>query len=302
MFKKNTNKIKEPLVDRVLDVITTIILLAIIVVVGYPVLYTLSCSFSSAAALKANRVFLLPVGFTFSGFEFVFNYKRVWLGFRNSVFYTFTSVLVTMFLQILLAYAISKPKYSGKKFMTTIMLICMLVSAGLIPVYLVKSWLGMVNTVWAVILAGVVSASNCFILRTAFRSSVPAELYDAAYIDGAHEFQVLWKIAIPLCKATISVITLYSIVGTWNDYFNAMIYLALKHELHPLALVLRNILCTTEGFSGQEMNSKMQQMANEGLEQCKYCLIVVSTVPVLAAYGFVQKFFQKGVMIGSVKG
>ncbi len=295
------SKIKDSFGDRVLTAITTVILILVIIIVGYPVLYVISASFSSSKALAAGKVLLFPVDVTLGGYEFVFQYQQVWTGYRNTIFYTASGVLITLFLDIICAYPLSRPNFQGKGWYTAFLLGVTIISAGLIPTYIVKSNLGMVNTVWAVILAGAISVHNVIILRTAFKSSIPGELFDAAQIDGANEFQCLVKIAIPLAKATISVITLYSIVGCWNEYFNAMIYLRDK-ELFPLTLVLRTILTAGQQLDMSNASASMQNIAAEGTEQIKYCLIIMSTLPVLVAYAVVQKYFKKGVMIGSVKG
>lgn len=299
-FKKKT-AIKDPIGDRVLMAVTTAILILIIIAVGYPVLYVISCSFSSAKAIGGGQVLLLPVDFTLAGYEFVFQYEQVWIGYRNTILYTICGVCITLFLDITCAFPLSRSKFQGRGWYTAYLMATTIIGAGLIPTYIVKSNLGMVNTIWAVILAGAISVHNVIILRTAFKSSIPGELFDAAEIDGANDFQCLVKIAIPLAKATISVITLYSIVGCWNEYFNAMIYLRDKN-LFPLTLILRTILTAGQQLDMSGVSASMQNIVSEGTEQIKYCLIIVSTVPVLVAYAVVQKYFKKGVMVGSVKG
>jgi len=311
MARKVNTKIKQPFSDRILDVVTSLVLIAIIIIVGYPVVYVVSASVSSAVALQSGQVLLWPVvttangfgrlGVNLNGYKFVLQYRQVWIGYRNTVFYTFFGTLITMFLQIIAAYPISRPNFKARKGYTTFILVTMLFGAGLIPTFLIKTALGMYDTVWAILLGGAISGSNIFILRTCFRNSIPQDLFDAAAIDGANDFQCLWKIALPLGKATISVITLYSIVGHWNEYFTAMVYLR-NEELYPLSLFLRTMLCSTKSMDVGEMSTDMQQMANNAAEQIRYALIVISTVPVLVAYAIVQKYFKTGVMIGSVKG
>lgn len=297
------NKIRESGSDVVLQGLVITILVLVLIVVGYPVLYVIACSFSSADAITSGKVFLLPVDATLAGYEFVFNYEQVWIGYKNTVIYTVTGTILTLFVTVMAAYPISKSNYQGRKFVTTVFLIAMLTSAGLIPTFIVRTkLLGLYDNIWAVILPGLLSVSHCFILRTAFKSSIPGELYDAAYIDGATEFQTLIKIAIPLAKATISVIMLYTAVGLWNSYFTAMMYLD-NRELFPLQLVLRTILTASQQFETSSItNADMLQQLERGTEQIKYALIVLSTVPVLILYAIVQKYFEKGVMIGSVKG
>ena len=299
-IKKNPNKIKEPVGDRVLNGITVFFLLLIIIVVGYPVVYVVSASLSSASALQNGRVILWPVEPGIDGYRFVLAYRQVWIGYRNTLFYTTVGTIFTMTLQILCAYPLARPKFGARKAYTKVLLVVMLVHAGMVPTFLIKTSLGLYDTIWAVLLSGCISTHNVFILRTAFRSSIPQDLFDAAAIDGANEFQSLWKIALPLAKATISVVTLYSIVARWNEYFVAMIYLR-NEELYPLSLFLRNMLVSSK-IDVSDMDASSQQQAQNAAEQLKYALIVMSTVPVLVAYGVVQKYFKTGVMIGSVKG
>lgn len=302
MLHHKKRGIRESHGDRIMQVIVAIILLVILIVVAYPVLYVISCSFSSADAISAGKVILWPVSPTLAGYNFVFNYKQVWVGYRNTLFYTVTGTTLHLLLTLLAAYPLSKQYYQGKKVVTTLFLIAMLTSAGLIPTFIVKYKLGLYNSIWAVILAGALSINHVIIMRTAFRSSIPGELFDAATIDGASDFQCLVKIAIPLAKATISVITLYAAVSKWNEYFTAMIYLRDK-DLYPLQLFLRPILTAAMQFDLSTIGSAdMLAQVERGTEQIKYALIVVTTVPVLVLYAIVQKYFEKGVMIGSVKG
>ena len=301
--KKNPNKIKDTVGDRVFHAFTTFFLLFILVVVGYPVIYVVSCSFSSDEALNVGRVLFLPVEPTLDGYKFVFQFKRIWLGYRNSVFYTIFGVTLSMIFQTLAAYPLSRTTYQGRNMFMKIFFFTTMFGAGLIPTYMVKSALGLVDTVWTVLLSGTVGVSNVIILRTAFRSTVPSELYDAAAIDGASEFQTMMQIAIPLVKATLSTLMLYAAVGSWNEYFTSMIYLR-NENLYPLQLFLRTILTTAQSLGAEAAGGSKDALENitKGVQQIQYALIVVATVPVLLLYFVVQTSFKKGVMIGSVKG
>lgn len=296
---KNPNKIKETTGDRIFHAFTTFFLILITVAVGYPVIYVVSSSFSSDEALNAGRVLFLPVDPTLDGYKFVFHFKRIWLGYRNSVFYTVFGVSFSMILNILAAYPLSRTKYQGRNVLMMIFFFTTMFTAGLIPLYIVKSSLGLVDNVWSILLASTIGVSNVIILRTAFRSTVPSELYDAAAIDGAGEFQTMMQIALPLVKATINTIMLYTAVGCWNEYFTSMIYLR-NENLYPLQLFLRTILTTAESLSADVTSSSAQTV--NGIQQIQYTLIVMATVPVLLLYFVVQTSFKKGVMIGSVKG
>ncbi len=299
--QKVRNKIKDSRGDRVLQGVTATILTLILILVGYPVLYVVACSFSSSNAIMTGRVFLWPKDFTLAGYDFVFQYEKVWVGYRNTVIYTVLGTAIKLFVTTLAAYPLARPKYQGRRLCTTLFLIAMLTGAGLIPTFITRYNLGLYDNIWAVILPGALGISHCFILRTAFKTSVPGELYDAATIDGCSEFQVLWKIALPLIKATLSVILLYTAVGEWNAYFNAMIYLN-DETKYPLQLVLRTILTAAQTIDTNSLSADQLVQLESGTEQIKYALIIVSTVPVLVLYAIVQKYFKKGVMIGSLKG
>ena len=300
-FKKKSNKIIESKSDRIFHGFTTVFLTVILILVGYPVIYVVSCSFSSDLALQTGKVVLLPVEPTLAGYEFVLQFKRIWIGYRNTVFYTITGVIVQMTGVILTAYPLARPKFMGRNFWMKYFFITTMISAGMIPLYMVRSWLGMVNTIWICIFTGVVTVSHVIILRTAIRSSIPGDLFEAAEIDGASEAQMLTQIALPLVKATLSVLVLYKAVSCWNDYFNPMIYLR-DENLFPLQLFLRPILTAAQSIPLEDVDADMVEQVTRGTEQIQYALIVMSTVPVLLFYFAVQKHFKKGVMIGSVKG
>lgn len=304
MAKVKSIKIQDSAGDRVLNLITSLILITIIIIVGYPLLYVISCSFSSSAALSAGRVILWPVDFSLEAYEFVLNFRQVWIGYRNSVFYTVCDVLVQMTMTILVAYPLSRKTFQGRSAYTMIFYMSTRISAGLIPNFILKCNLGLFDNIWAVLISGSISVSHILILRTCFQTAIPGELFDSAMIDGANHFQCVTKIALPLAKATLSVLILYCIVGQWNEYFTSMLYLR-NANLYPLQLVLRPIMqaATAAGqISAGSMSASMQEIAQSGLENVRYALIIISSVPVIAAYFVVQKFFKGGVMMGSVKG
>lgn len=302
LAKKKT-KIQESLGDKVLLAFTDVVLILIMIIVGYPVLYVISCSFSSNTALTTGRVLLFPVDFSLASYEFVLQYDVVWQGYRNTIFYTVVGVVLTIIMEILTAYPLSKRNYQGRNILMAFFFITTMVGAGMIPTLLVRASMGLRNNVFAVILAGILSVNNMIILRTSFRNSIPGELYDAAAIDGANDFQTLFKIALPLTKSTLSVLCLYAAVGKWNEYFTSMIYLPGRADLWPLQLVLRPILTASQTLANQDLSSAQQAaLENSGTEGVIFALIVIATVPVLAMYFLVQKYFEKGVMIGSVKG
>lgn len=301
---KNT-KIHESFGDRVFNYITAAILIAVIIIVGYPCLFVISCSFSSSTAIQAGKVVLLPVDFTLRGYEFILRFQQVWVGYRNSIFYTFLGTVLHLCMTILGAYPLSRRTYQGRAGFMKFFYFSTLFGAGLIPTFLLKTALHMNNTIWPTVLAGVLNVSHIIILRTCFSSSIPGDLFDAAKIDGASDFQCLFKIALPLAKATLSVITLYAIVGCWNEYFTSMIYLNSRPDLQPLQLILRPIMqaaAVSDGIASATGGGASTVAEDRGMDQVRYGLIIVATVPALLAYAIVQKYFKKGVMVGSVKG
>lgn len=305
MAKKIKNiKIHDTLGDRILNGITAFILLLVIIIVGYPLVYVISSSISSSEALAAGKVFLWPVDISAEAYKFVFHYKQVWVGFRNSILYCVCDVLFQTTCTIMVAYPLSRAYCQGRKFYTMFFYMTTRFGAGMIPVFILKCDLGLFNNVWAVLIAGTIGISHILILRTAINSSIPGELHDAAMIDGANHFQTVFKLVVPLTKATLSVLILYAIVGQWNEYFTSMIYLR-DARYYPLQLVLRPIM-TAATAVGQmdagEMGSSYVEQANSGLENVRYALIIISTTPIVVAYFFVQKYFKGGVMMGSVKG
>jgi multiple sugar transport system permease protein/putative aldouronate transport system permease protein len=303
MAKIKNIKIKESFGDRVLNLFIGIILMLVTLIVGYPLLYVVSCSFSSSSALEVGSVILWPVDFTLRAYEFVLAYKQVWVGFRNSVMYVVLDVAWSMTTTILMAYPLSRAYLQGRKFYTMFFYMTTRFGAGLIPLFILKCDMGLYDNILAVLVTGGLAITNMLILRTAINSSIPGELHDAVMIDGANHFQTVFQLVLPLTKATLSVLVLYAIVGQWNEYFNSMIYLQ-NNQLFPLQLVLRPIMtaASNAGMDVSQMSSTYQDMANQGLENVRYALIIISTVPVVTAYFIVQKYFKGGVMMGSVKG
>lgn len=298
-------KIHDTMGDRILNVITAAILVLVIIIVGYPIIYVISSSFSSSKALEAGLVVLWPVDFSLEAYEFVLAYKDVWVGFRNSVFYCFCDVCFQMTCSLMMAYPLSRPYMQGRKFYTMFFYFTSHFGPGMIPVFILKCSLGLFNNVWAVLIAGTISVGDMLILRSAIKTNIPSELHDAAMIDGANHFQIIFKLVVPLTKATLSVLTLYAIVGQWNEFFNSMIYLRDK-RFYPLQLVLRPIMTAASTVNQMEgvssMSSSYQQQAQQGLENVRYALIIISSAPIIVAYFFVQKYFKGGMMVGSVKG
>lgn len=288
--------------DRVVYFINYVMLAVFLIIVLYPLIYIISCSFSSGDALMSGKVKLFPVEPTLQSYRAVFKYKSIWTGYWNSIVYTLVGTVISMVLTLFAAYPLSRSDFRGKKVFTVILLFTMMFSGGLIPTYLLVKSLHMLNTIWAVVLPGAVSAYNVIVARTYFANTIPKELQEAAEMDGCADFLFFIKIVIPLSTPIIAVLSLWAIVGLWNSYFWPMIYLD-SQELYPLQLVLRRILLLSQINLNQTSIDPETIRKNQYLgEMLKYGTIIVSTLPLMIIYPFVQKYFVKGVMIGSVKG
>ena len=250
-----------------------------------------------------GHVFLLPKGFTIIAYEAVAEYKDIWVGYRNTLFYTIVGTLINMILTICAAYPLARKDFMPRNVLMFFFMLTMYFSGGLIPTYLVVNNLHLTNTVWAMIIPGAVSIYNVIITRTYFVNSIPKSLEEAAELDGANTLQLLIKVVLPLSKPILAVIGLYYAVGHWNDFYTALLYIN-KKNLLPLQSFLRDLLMSNkmsmanmQGLDAAAMEAKMQLS-----QTLKYSVIIVSTIPVLCIYPFIQKYFVKGVMIGSVKG
>ncbi len=284
--------------DRLLYYLVGIILLLFTVIVLYPLIFILSCSFSDGAAVSTGRVVLWPVHPSLKGYEAVFSYSRVLIGYRNTLFYTVLGTLLNVFITLITAYPLAMPGFQFKKGYLMLFTFTMFFSGGLVPTYLLMSELKLVNTVWAMLLPGALSVYNMIVTRTFLQNTIPTELLEVSQIDGCSWFRYFISIVLPLSKAVIAVITLFYAVSHWNSYFKALIYLS-DRSLHPLQLVLREALIENM-IESLDTNTENAKAALH--ELLKYALIVVATVPILCIYPFVQKYFMKGVMIGSIKG
>lgn len=287
--------------DKVLYGIIYVIIVLWLIVVCYPLIFVLSCSFSSGEAITSGRVLLFPVQPSLDGYEIILNYKQVWTGYRNTIFITVVGTCLNLILTIMAAYPLSRRDFAGRGIYMTIFTITMFVGGGIIPNYILMSNLKLTNTLWSVILSGAISVSNTIIMRTYFQSSIPHDLFEAARLDGISDFGYLIKVVLPLSKAILAVITLYYAVGHWNSYFTAMLYIR-DRDLYPLQVVLRDILNVGNISLGEIDDPLVMIKLQNSSNQMKYALVVLSSAPLLIAYPFVQKYFEKGVMVGSIKG
>lgn len=287
--------------DKIFYVITYTCLTLFFIMVLYPCIYVLSASFSSGKAVQAGKVILFPVEFTLEGYKTVFNTQNIWIGFRNSVLYTVFGTCLNIFLTLCAAYSLSRKDLVGRKGIMFFLTFTMFFSGGMIPSYILVKKLQLLNTPLAMIIPGALSIYNTIITRSFIESTIPNELLEASKIDGCSDLKYFLKIVLPLSKAVIAVITLYYGVAHWNNYMRAMLYLHDKN-IFPLTIFLKEILMADQidpaSVSDPEMLTKISEMVGV----IKYALIIVSMVPILLIYPFIQKFFVKGVMIGSVKG
>lgn len=264
----------------------------------YPLVFVVSASFSSPEALLAGEVFLFPKGFTLDAYKYIFQNDGILTGYRNTIFYSVVGTLYNMILTICAAYPLSKSDLRGKGLITVMITFTMFFGGGMIPTYLNLRDLGLLDTPWVMFVPSAISVTNFIIMRNYFTHSVPGELIEAAYMEGASELQILRKIVLPLSKPILGVLTIYYMSGHWNAYFSAIIYLS-DDNLRPLQVFLRRILIMG-GMEGMSTGSTMTDSLI--YESLKYGIIVVSTLPMLIGYLLVQKSFKKGIMMGSLKG
>lgn len=287
--------------DKIFYITITVILSIFFIMVLYPCIFVISASFSSGTAVQSGKVVLLPVDFSLEGYKTVFNTATVWVGFRNSIFYTVVGTLINIVMTVTAAYCLSRRDLPGRNGIMLLFTFTMFFSGGLIPSYMLVQKVGLLNTRWALMLPGAISVYNMIVARTFIINTIPSELLEASQMDGCSDIKYYLKVVLPLSKAILAVLVLFYGVGHWNAYFNAMIYLHDK-DLYPLTLYLREILMSTQIDPSTVTDPEMQARLQDMVGVIKYSLIVVSMIPVLIIYPFVQKYFVKGVMIGSVKG
>ncbi|RAP77737.1 carbohydrate ABC transporter permease [Paenibacillus montanisoli] len=296
-----SNAIRESFGDKLFLTAIYAFLALILLAVLYPLLYILSSSFSSPQAVISGRVWLFPVDFSLAGYKAIFSNPQVMTGYGNSLFYTVFGVLINVCMTVMLAYPISRTTFYGRHVIMIIMVVTMMFSGGLIPYYLTVKNLGLLDTRWSMLLPGALAVWQVIIARTFFQSSIPKELGEAAELDGCSDLGFLWRVVLPLSKPILAVLVLMYAVGHWNAYFEALIFLK-SQNLFPLQIVLRNILILNSIDSSMMVDAN-KMAAMQGLRDLlKFSLIVVATVPVLAIYPFVQKYFVQGILIGSLKG
>ncbi|OAS89249.1 MULTISPECIES: carbohydrate ABC transporter permease [Metabacillus] len=297
-MKRTTRRSKE---DKVFDLINIFLVAIMVILVVYPLYFIVIASISNPNMIYEGKVWFLPKEITFEGYQRIFNDSKIWLGYKNSIIYTFVGTIVNVSFTLMAAYALSRRDLYGRNLIMFLFLFTMFFSGGLIPTYLVVKDLGLLNTMWALILPKAVAVWNVIVARTYFQTSIPNELLEAAKMDGCSDAKFFWKIVVPLSKPIVAVMVLFYAVGHWNSYFDALIYLN-NEDLYPLQLILRNILIQNEAST--QMISDLDSLAAKQRvsELIKYGVIIVASIPLLILYPFVQKYFVKGVMIGGIKG
>ncbi|MBQ5960036.1 MAG: carbohydrate ABC transporter permease [Firmicutes bacterium] len=297
MVKKTSNAIKRTPGEWAFDIINTIILVLIIVVTLYPFIYVLFASISNPSMIASHTGLLLwPIGFDLSSYSAVLENPNILMGYKNTIFYVLVGTSVSLLMTILTAYVLSRKGYMLKRFLTFMAVFTMFFSGGLIPFYLQVNRLGLADTRWALIFPAAMSTYNVIVMRTAF-SSIPDSLEESARIDGAQDFTILFHIVLPLSLPTVAIMVLFYGVGQWNSWFNAMVFLR-DRNLYPLQLILREILILSDT---SDMVTNMVVDREMIGETIKYATIIITTVPILLVYPFLQKYFVKGMMIGAVK-
>jgi putative aldouronate transport system permease protein len=286
--------------DMLFDVVITLMGLIIFLIVAYPLYFVVLGSFSDPLKVASGQIWLFTDSPTFMGYEEVFKNARIWSGYRNTILYTFFGTVMHLAVTLPAAYALSRRDLMLRAPLMMLFTITMFFGGGLIPTYLIYKAYGMLDSFWVMTVPGCVGVYNLIIARTFFQSNIPGELLDAAQIDGCTDFRFFFQMVLPLSSAIIAVIALYNAVGVWNSYMDALIYLRSDEKL-PLQLILREILIINES-SESTMSGTGEDVLMTMREQIKYCVIVVSTLPLMVVYPFLQKYFNKGVMIGAVKG
>ncbi len=295
-------KVGHSLPDKIfIGVNYTLVTLCFLIVL-YPLIFVISASVSDPVAVNLGKVFLLPKGFNLVGYEKVFAYEPVWVGYRNTIFYTVVGTVISVAVTMGCAYPLTRKDFFGRGFFLMMLTVTMFFSGGLVPTYLAVRDMKLINTIWIVLIMGMTSAYNIFVTRTFMSSNIPEPIIEAATIDGASDFGVFFRIVLPLSMPILAVMTLFFGVGRWNSYFTEMIYLN-DADKYPLQLYLREILVRNN--INEIMNSNdAEAMAEQAriAETMKYALIIVSTLPIMCIYPMLQKFFIKGIMIGAIKG
>ncbi len=302
-------KKRESTGERIFVILNAVLLITVFIIMLYPLIYVLSASFSDPKAVASGEMLLFPVRPTLKAYKFVLDYKEIWIGYANTFFYTIVGTFLNLLFTLPCAYALSRKDLVGGNFFMGMFVVTMYFGGGLIPAYLNMRDFGLIDSRWVLLISGLVSAYNLIVARTFFANSIPWELQEAAFMDGCSDLGIFTRIILPLSSPIIVVEMLYYAVGHWNEYFTAMIYLRDRSK-YPLQVFLKeiltkgkfveNALSNGQGLSAEEIAELTRQADTANM--VKFAVIVVATVPMLIIYPYIQKYFEKGVMIGAVKG
>lgn len=303
---KTTSLVKDTRADKIFLVFVYFFLAIALLIVLYPLIYIVSASISNPHLVNSGEMWLLPKGVTFEGYRTLLGNSSIWRGYLNTIYYTVLGTSINLLVTLPCAYALSRDDFYGRRAFTNFMLVTMFLSGGLIPSYLLIRSLGMLNTVWALVIPGAVSVYNVVVTRTFFQTTIPREMEEAAIVDGCSDLRLFMQIVLPLSTPIIAVMALFYGVGHWNSFFSALIYLSDK-SMYPLQMILREILILQDMSSNTVSNvtSEMASMLyskQQLAEVIKYGVMIVSSLPVIIVYPFLQKYFVKGMMVGSIKG
>lgn len=292
-------KIRQSREDRAFTAVIAVVVGLIMLLTIYPLYIVVISSFSAPMEVISGHVWLLPQGFSGEGYRRVFQNSDIFMSYKNTIIYTVLGTAVSLFFTLSAAYPLSRKKLYGRTGLMLLFTFTMFFKGGMIPTYLTVKGLGLYNNIWVMVLMGSLSIYNMIVARTFLQNTIPNEIYEATEMDGANDIQVFFQIVLPLSMPILAVLSLFYAVGIWNNYFTGLIYLK-SRSLYPLQLVLREILVNDTSDMTDTLEANMNKLLVQ--ESVKYCVIVVSSVPMLVLYPFLQRFFAKGVMIGAIKG
>ncbi|MDQ0920627.1 carbohydrate ABC transporter permease [Paenibacillus sp. V4I5] len=292
---------KQSLMDRIFIISVYCLLIIVMLLVLYPLYFVLIASFSSPQLVLSGDIWLWPKGISWRGYEKLFQNREIMQGYGNTILYTVSGTAINLALTVAAAFPLSRRNFMGRHWISGFMVFTMFFSGGLIPTYLLIKQLGLLNTYWVMVLPGAVSVWNIMLMRTFFQSGLPFELQEAAAIDGCSNLRILLRIVLPLSAPILAVMVLFYSVGHWNAYFNALIYLS-DRDKYPLQLILREILIQGETKDMVDVSEGSLSNSMLDVESIKYAIVIVANLPILILYPFLQKYFNKGVMVGALKG
>ena len=286
--------------DRITDIVVTVLMIVLALIALYPLYFTIIASISNPAYIAKGKVVLLPKGVTSLAYEALFAEKRIWIGYRNSIFYTIAFTLINLFVTIPCAYALSRPTLPGRKGLFLFFTITMYFTGGTVPTYLLMNKLKLINTVWIMIIPHGVSATNLIICRNYFTDNIPESLYESARIDGANLFQFFSRFVVPLSKPIISVMALYFSIAKWNAYFEPMIYIQ-DNNKQTLQVIIRSITAALDSSMTDALDPDALDRVMQQQQLLKYAVVIVAALPLMLMYPFIQRYLISGVMVGAVK-